>query len=234
MTSDLETLVCLHGAVGNTSDWEGLRLAVESWAQCEALCLWDTEPGDLIRWSKWLSSEYGGEDRILVGYSLGGRLALHSLVHAETAWRAAVIISGHTGMDSDDERHARLITDDLWAKRLEALPPEEFNAMWQRQPVLQSSLPVSIDPHPEMTRSFREWSLGNQEDLLNSLSKLKIPTLWVTGEHDPKFGIIAQRAAYSMFDAAHVVISDAGHRVHMDQPEATADAILTFVQSLEA
>jgi 2-succinyl-6-hydroxy-2,4-cyclohexadiene-1-carboxylate synthase len=53
--------------------------------------------------------------------------------------------------------------------------------------------------------------------------------LIITGARDVKYGELGRRLRDSISDSELVVIDDAGHAVHLDQPSQVADVIADFV-----
>ena len=122
---------CLHGAVGMAADWRGFaKNLAASGIGSRAVDLWrflDCGPMSLAEFAKALNAEAGGEvfrgsGRALAGYSMGGRLALHALLESGHPWQAAVIVSGHPGLESD--RSVRRSADTAWATAIH----DEFDA----------------------------------------------------------------------------------------------------------
>jgi 2-succinyl-6-hydroxy-2,4-cyclohexadiene-1-carboxylate synthase len=237
---------CLHGAVGLAADWRGVgkRLA-EHGVGTRAVDLWrflDCAPMPLPEFGTALSAEAAGEvfrgsGRMLAGYSMGGRLALHALLADASPWQAAVIISAHPGLEGEDERAARRAHDAEWAMRALAGDWGAFLNDWNAQPVLAGGTPAFDDAsrasrlmprRREIARSFVDWSLGGQEPLWDRLPEIRVPVLWITGANDPKFTDLAARACALMPAASHVVIEGAGHRVPWDQEVAFCEALTTF------
>ena len=62
------------------------------------------------------------------------------------------------------------------------------------------------------------------------LTGLRVPTLWITGEEDPKFSAIARDAIALMPDASHVVIRRAGHCAHLERPDEVAAQVWGFLR----
>eukprot|EP00112_Aurelia_sp_Birch-Aquarium-sp1_P009838 Seg21331.1 transcript_id=Seg21331.1/GoldUCD/mRNA.D3Y31 product="putative 2-succinyl-6-hydroxy-2 4-cyclohexadiene-1-carboxylate synthase" protein_id=Seg21331.1/GoldUCD/D3Y31 len=169
----------------------------------------------------------------LLGYSMGGRLALHALLDEPSKWNKAVIVSAHTGLPAD-ARDARLAHDAAWAAKALKGDWKEFLTEWNAQGVLQDSTTLpdrnALEPRRQaVARSFMDWSLGQQEDLRKKLHKITSPVLWVVGEHDEKFGAIAEEAVTLIPHAELVTIPNAHHRVPWDRPTAFAEAIHHFL-----
>ena len=183
--------------------------------------------------------------RILLGYSLGGRLALHALTRQPQLWDAAILISAHPGLRTDEERAARLLQDHAWAARFLHDPWPHVMAAWNAQAVLAGDNILSTDRplietwRREIAHACDVWSLARQPDLRPLLSSVQCPVLWITGGRDEKFTALAAEACSLLPRARHVIIQECGHRVHLDQPVAVAGEITGFLsgfpfeQSLE-
>jgi len=188
-------ITCLHGFLGNPHDWDFLR---------DACFTIETPPLDAI-------PDHGD---ILLGYSLGGRLALRALL-AGANYNRAILVSTGLGIEDEAARAARRASDEAWAHRFESEDFETVIADWNAQPVLAGpTLPrtrADYDP-----RALREWSSGALPPVASRLHELTIPILWLAGARDTKYVAEAERAA-SLVGRA-VIVKDAGHRVPWEQP----------------
>lgn len=184
-------ITCLHGFLGNPRDWDFLR---------DAGFEIETPPLDAI-------SDHGDT---LLGYSLGGRLALQALL-AGAKYRRAIFVSTGLGIEDESARAARRASDEAWAQRFESENFETVMADWNAQPVLAGpSLPRTredFDP-----RALREWSSGALPPVASRLHELTIPTLWIAGARDSKYVAEAQRGA-ALAHGQVAIVDDAGHRV---------------------
>jgi 2-succinyl-6-hydroxy-2,4-cyclohexadiene-1-carboxylate synthase len=168
--------------------------------------------------------------RVLLGYSMGARLALHVLLHRPEKWDAAILISPHPGLTSAEERRQRLAHDLSWHDRfLHAGDWPTVLAEWNAQPLLADGAPpaemVSSHWQRDIALASDAWSLGHQEDLRPRFSSIPCPVLWLTGERDEKFTALAAAACPLLPRGEHRIIAGAGHRTHLDQPAAVAVAI---------
>jgi len=185
-------ITCLHGFLGNPRDWDFLR---------DAGFDIETPPLDSI------------PDRgdVLLGYSLGGRLALHALL-AGAHYNRAIFVSTGLGIEDETARAARRASDEAWARRFESEDFDSVMAAWNAQPVLAGpSLPRTRDDYDP--RALREWSSGALPPVASRLHELTIPTLWIAGARDSKYVAEARRAVSLVRDGRLVVVDDAGHRV---------------------
>lgn len=191
-------ITCLHGFLGSPHDWDFLR---------DAGFAIDTPPLDAIP----------PRGDTILGYSLGGRLALRALL-AGARYERAVFISTGLGIEGESARAVRRASDEAWAQRFEL---EEWGSVinaWNAQPVLAGpALPRSRDDYD--SRALREWSSGALPQVASRLHELTIPTLWIAGARDVKYVAEASRAASLARDARAAIVEESGHRVPWEQPE---------------
>lgn len=191
-------ITCLHGFLGNPRDWDFLS---------DAGFEIETPPLDAI-------PPHGDT---LLGYSLGGRLALHALL-AGANYKRAILVSTGLGIEDESARAARRASDEAWARRFES---EDFDAVmndWNAQPVLAGpSLTRTRDDYDP--RALREWSSGALPPVASRLHELTIPTFWIAGARDSKYVAEAKRGA-SLAHGRVAIVDDAGHRVPWEAPDA--------------
>lgn len=224
---------CLHGAVGSYRDWEtfGKDLG-ESVNPVDLWRLFDEENPSLTEAGQSICNTADSGD-VLLGYSMGGRLALHALLADPEKWRAAIIISAHPGLIEGQKE--RLVRDRDWAE-LSQRDWEAFRSQWNQQSIL-ASLPNGLhqaesrDQKP-VSQSFLYWSLGTQKNLRSKLSQITCPVLWITGAKDTKFTALAEEVSGLLSDNEHLVIRGAGHRVPWDQSKGFSAAVEDFLKRL--
>lgn len=237
------TIWCLHGAVGSAADWDGW--SVDGWA-IRRLDLWrflSCCPMNLPALGHALNREAEaiGGTQVLLGYSMGGRLALHALT-AHGPWSAAIMVSSHPGLENPGDRARRRASDAEWAALALKGDWNSFITKWNAQPILQ---PPPASPHQsvlpqadrtalktrrqEIARSFIDWSLGAQEPLWNQLESIAPPVLWVAGERDDKFRLLAERAAEQSGTALAAIAPHASHRVPWENPDWLASRVEKFL-----
>lgn len=234
---------CLHGAVGAASDWRGFAGSLATRGiSTRAVDLWrflECDSVSMPELGKRLNAEAEGEvsrgrRRVLIGYSMGGRLALHALLEGGP-WVAAVIISANPGLRDAAEASERRSTDTVWATQALTLSWPDFIGKWNSQPILGGAIRSERDDgkliqrRREIARSFVDWSLGNQEPLWEKLSSIKIPTLWIAGEQDSKFRALAGEAAGLSEHFSLEIAPGCGHRVPWENEEWLAEKIAAFV-----
>lgn len=160
-----------------------------------------------------------------VGYSLGGRVAMHlALMYPHIVDRLA-LIGAHPGIIDDDERAARRAADDRLAAHIVEVGLERFLEEWTAQPLFAGLEFTSDDRLDRMrnTAAGLAWSLrlagtGTQVPLWERLVELNLPVLSMSGSLDTKFEPIAERIASSVPDGVFATVHGAGHAAHLQQP----------------
>jgi 2-succinyl-6-hydroxy-2,4-cyclohexadiene-1-carboxylate synthase len=237
-------LWCLHGALGEAADWRGLagRLAVQG-RVVRAVDLWRflaCRPMGLKQFGSALNEEAraeGGQGKVLLGYSMGGRLALHALLDRRPGpWVAAVIVSAHPGLEDEEQRAKRRGSDADWAAKALRGDWAAMLNEWNTQPVLAGGPAPDrgalVGRRQMVARSFIDWSLGGQEPLWDRLVEMRLPVLWVAGARDRKFVGLAERAVGMLPEAELWLADGAGHRVPWQADEAFAGRVLEFLEQL--
>jgi len=176
----------------------------------------------------------------LVGYSMGGRLALYLAWHYPHLFRSLVLESSSPGLASEAERQTRRAGDEQLAQRLEQAGLEAFVDDWQALPLFasQSRLPDEVRQQLRQQRlqnnplglahSLRGMGTGAQPSLWEQLPQLHLPVLLLAGELDSKFVTLAQQMAAHLPHAQLRLIPSAGHTIHLEQPSAWVEAVSAF------
>jgi 2-succinyl-6-hydroxy-2,4-cyclohexadiene-1-carboxylate synthase len=170
----------------------------------------------------------------LVGYSMGGRIALHVALAAPARVERLVLIGASPGIADDDEREARRRADEELADEVERSSIDEFARRWAKTPVL-AGLPSEVleAAHADrlrstpagLARALRGLGTGALPSLWDRLGELAMPVTLVVGERDSKFQTMAAEMAGGVPSANVVVAPGAGHAVHLEAPATISGAI---------
>lgn len=168
-----------------------------------------------------------------LGYSMGGRYALHvALRHPETVGRL-VLVSATAGIDDPAERAGRRASDEALADRVEAEGLEPFLRWWLSLPLFATLPPEAAAMEARLggspaglASSLRRAGTGTQEPLWDRLGALSMPVLVVAGALDAKYADLADRLGRAIGANAEVAVIDgAGHACHLEQPAAFLDIV---------
>jgi 2-succinyl-6-hydroxy-2,4-cyclohexadiene-1-carboxylate synthase len=178
----------------------------------------------------------------LLGYSMGGRLALYTALEYPGLVHSLILESASPGIADDSERQPRRAADDALAQRILDHGMAVFVDEWERLPLFASyaRLPeatraalrqarLANDP-AGLANSLRGMGTGAQPSLWGRLPALACSVLLMTGADDGKFTAIARQMTPALPRAEHVVIPACGHTPHLEQPAAFVDAVQNFMR----
>ena len=180
----------------------------------------------------------------LVGYSMGGRVALHAALAHPDLVASLALIGARAGIDDPAERAQRIAADEALADRIESEGIAWFADYWADRPLFatqRTRLPADqqaglraqrLACHPQgLALSLRGMGAGAVEPIGCRLSELFMPCALIAGSDDAKFAAIAQQMASAIPQATVRLIPDAGHAAYLEAPDATAAAVIQCVSS---
>ena len=172
-----------------------------------------------------------------VGYSMGGRVALHTALVPDSPVERLVLIGATPGIADEAERADRRRLDDERAGHVEQIGVDAFLDEWLAAPLF-----ATLPPDPDglvhrqrntaagLAHSLRTAGTGAQRSLWDDLGRITVPVLVMAGELDAKFTDIGRRMTDALPDATFVPIAGAGHAAHTERPTDVADAITTWLR----
>ena len=178
----------------------------------------------------------------IVGYSMGGRVAMRVALQAPERLWALVLESASPGIANATDRKDRVIQDARLAERIRKEGVAAFADYWQALPLFasQSRLPEAArqalrDQRLQHTaeglaNSLEGLGAGMQEPVLQRLRDLRLPCLLLAGALDAKYRELAYEMATVLPQCRAHVVPDAGHVVHLEQPTAFDDIVRDFLQ----
>lgn len=180
----------------------------------------------------------------VLGYSMGGRLALFLATVAPDRIRALVLESSSPGIRGPAERHEREARDAALADAIERDGITAFVDRWERLPLFatQARLPDAervaqrtqrLAQSPRgLANSLRGMGQGVQPPLFERLATLPMPALIVVGALDSAYCALGHEMTSLIPNARLAVIPDAGHAVHLEQPEAFRLTVREFLDGV--
>ncbi len=248
-------VLLLHGFMGDMTDWSSVIASLERDYFCIAVDLPGhggshslddpeayTMPGAAQRLGRVLD-KLQIPRCVLVGYSMGGRLALYFALHHEDRCSRLIMESTTPGLQGRRERMERIAVDEQRADSLESGNFDAFLEEWYRQPLF-----ASLAQHEELrermidkrkhndpkslARVLRGLGTGSQLPLWGALACLHIPALALAGALDAKYVEIGNCMALLNGCVRLQIVQSAGHNIHAEQPSAYVDAIQDFLREL--
>ncbi len=172
---------------------------------------------------------------VVVGYSLGGRLALISAVLAlEERLGGVAVVGAGAGIENLRERRARQAADEALAARIEAQPIEHTVMEWETQPVFAGQPPELVQSQrvgrlshrpADLAALLRSAGQGAIEPFWDRISSLPMPLLAMAGERDTRYVEAAERLADLAPRGRAAIVPDAGHAAHLERPDAVAELL---------
>ncbi len=180
---------------------------------------------------------------ILIGYSMGGRIALATAMKHQELLSALVLEAATPGLQTERERTERIKLDEFRAGELLRLGTRDFVAKWYEGELFSSLQDApeklatllalrSIGDEESIATALRNLSVGRQESYWDRLDDLTIPVLLVAGELDVKFVATNNMMAEKMRNVESAVIADAGHNTHFEQTESFLRCLVDFLEDL--
>jgi 2-succinyl-6-hydroxy-2,4-cyclohexadiene-1-carboxylate synthase len=233
-------LILLHGFTGSGSAFDHLRDGLSEVAHVETPDMPFHQTGrcvnaDLILDLDW--SPVGG----LLGYSMGGRFAMREALANPDRVGMLILESSHPGIESELEREARRQRDATLATSL-VQDYDRFLATWNRLPLFASPSDAPSEPREHfeaiqrsqvpsrMARSLIEHGAGTMMPVRDRLHTLPMPVLAITGALDRTYTELWAGIVSEAPNIRHVIVPNAGHRVHLDNPSAYLSTVLSFIQ----
>jgi 2-succinyl-6-hydroxy-2,4-cyclohexadiene-1-carboxylate synthase len=255
---DGRPLLLLHGFTGSHATWTDFArwaaaqgryvVAPDLYGHGRSSC-----PTDMARWrlrqigaDVWaLLTALTSRDAVILGYSMGARLALDMALTWPERVQALILESGSPGIADEKEREERRAADDALARRIEAEGVAAFVAYWEGLPLFsglrrldaprQERLrAIRLAQRPEgLAGSLRGSGTGSQPPRWDDLPRFERPVLVVVGAEDAKYQAIGRAMAERLPQARLVEIADSGHTPHLEQPERFVAAVAAFLEALD-
>ena len=233
-------ILALHGFTGSSLDFDplfkSLALSADAWAidlpghgasYCGDRSVHYSLEACMDNFSTVLT-HVGVQRFSLLGYSMGGRIALHYARRYPERVQQLILVSSSPGLGNSKARQERCKQDECLAKTILEEGMVAFIAKWQANPLIasQKNIPAHIraamlerrlrNRPIGLVHSLRGLGTGVLPSLWDSLAAIKTETQLVTGSNDKKFKQIAQRMLNDLPVARHVIIEGAGHAPHLE------------------
>ena len=169
---------------------------------------------------------------VVVGYSLGGRLALGAALAAPHLVESMVLVSTSLGIDDPADRMARHHKDWRLAESIERDGVADFIERWNQDPIL-SAHGTTLDlatirasgTASGLAAALRGMGQGEQPPLRREVPKLKFPITWMAGSRDRKYVAMATEAAALSPLGTVEIVDGALHNVVAQRPDAVAAVV---------
>src|SRR3954452_13687977 len=174
-------------------------------------------------------------DGAVVGYSMGGRIALHGALREPAAFASLALVGVSAGIE---DRHERRRADEELAAWIERHSIEEVVERWEAQPVFATQAealrarqrPGRLSHDPEfLAKLLRSAGQGATPPVWDRLPELRCPVLLMAGEQDRRYATAGARMAERIPDARVRLVPNAGHAPQLEAPDAFTRVLREFL-----
>ena len=255
----MKKVVLLHGFGGTSASWEPIvaMLSPEIVPYCPAISgherPFDETSESLLssaleQEARRLLADIEGRQMnggLLVGYSLGARLALSMLCLEPRHFVGAILMGVNPGLSSEPQRLERVQSDDSWAVLARTVPLHTFFDHWEAQALFerQRLLPSEVLAKQREIRltlrsdwlaeALRQFSLGRMPDYGPGAGRLPLPIRLLAGEFDQKFTMLGMLLAQVCQQGVFISVPNSGHNVLLERPDVVVNTIQELLTSLE-
>lgn len=247
-----ESIILLHGFTGTKETWKPF---IQKWQSAYQVITIDLPGHGKTKTTTPKTIEMFVDDlqtilkqlhitaAHIVGYSMGGRVALaYTLTYPKTVL-SLTLESASPGLLNHEERSKRRQSDYELTKRIAKEGIKSFVDFWENIPLFttQKQLPIHTQEKVRLERlnqsekgliqSLLYMGTGQQTPLWKDLQKVETPVLLIVGKQDEKFVRINEKMAKLLPKGVLKIIDQAGHTVHLEQPEEFFNEITTFIQT---
>lgn len=251
-----ETIVFLHGFTGSSRDFFTLPENITTRYRClipdlpghgqtrvlENAIAFQTG-GQVALLEQWLH-HLEQHPIHLLGYSMGGRLALQYAVSYGWKVRSLMLVSTTAGIPDRFDQRDRLQADQQLAEHILTADPVEFLTEWLAQPLfrgiaelgedhllqeIQRRLPLQPSG---LAHSLRYFSTGAMPAVWQRLANLQMPTLVIAGSKDPKYYNLAAKLVAAIPKATLQILATC-HAPLVESPGSLWRHINDFLNSIQ-
>ncbi len=244
-------IIFLHGFMGSSEDWQPIINRFSNSHYCIAYDL----PGHGNSSVESHNEFYGIEntisslkrelekneinDFVLVGYSMGGRIALSFAIKYPELIRKLVLVSASPGIESASLREVRIKVDNEIAEKIESMDMHSFLKLWYSAPIFvginQTSLFGKLISRREynnkqcLIKSLEYAGTGRMTPLWDEIKTFNKPVMLISGERDIKYGLIHDKMQELFPNSVSYIIKDSAHIVHLEQPKEFEHRLRNFI-----
>lgn len=250
------SVLLLHGFTGTCENWLPLH---EEWSSHFKLISIDIighgktdVPKDSNRYKMeevvkdlhFILQALAVEKVSIVGYSMGGRLAISFAVTYPNMVTSIVLESSSPGLQTVAEKKARVLNDQKLATKILKDGMQSFVDYWESIPLFESQrlLPSEVQQGIRKQRlnnnpvglanSLLGMGTGEQPSWWGDLQTLQFPILLLCGEEDQKFCNIAKDMEKLLPNSSKIVVKKCGHAIHVEQSRFFGKIVREYLEQV--
>ena len=232
-----------HGFLGETKDWDEVVNNLESQSLENIKIINHSlldEFDECPEISNWLKNtcenlNKSTNPKLLVGYSMGGRLAMQLRPEGKVYW---LVYGAHPGLIDESQKKKREDWTKYWMQLAQDKNSTDWIEEWNSQEIFKND---RTRPHRKLTQvEMESWislmkttALENQPNHQCFISENSHRIWWGCGTDDQKYMEIGKSLSALQFNFNWFKVSDSGHGVIFDNPKAVVTQILEVIKNVE-
>ena len=250
-------IILLHGFTGNSSDWTNftqkfldsfysISIDILGHGRSSSPKMPDLYSEDsLVEQLHTIITSLNLHNFVLLGYSMGGRLAISYAVKYPAKTKALILESSTPGIQDIAQRKERMLNDKKLAESILKNGIDSFVDYWMEIPLFQTLKHLPQETFDKISKqkkqnnpiglanSLKGFSTGEMRNHWDDLNNLPDKTLLITGELDTKYTEIAKQIKTIKPAFNHQIIEKTGHNTHLENPEEFFILVDGFLRTLK-
>ncbi|MFC2102908.1 2-succinyl-6-hydroxy-2,4-cyclohexadiene-1-carboxylate synthase [Bacteroidota bacterium] len=251
-----KSVVMIHGFTGSLEDWRDISVNLTNNFNYIGIDLVGHGKSDspvvenrytqqsIVKMIDDLLNHLSIEKAVLLGYSMGGRVALCYAVEHSQKLGGLVLESTSAGIANAIARKKRTEEDEELAKYIETEGLEKFVDLWVGKQIFNTQLRFSneklkalkkkrlLNTATGLANSLRGFGTGKMGNISILFNSIQCPVLLVTGSLDTKFTGLNAQLKQKLKSAEHKIIKNAGHNTHLEETKKFVDAVNKFLSKI--
>jgi len=236
----MKRVALVHGFLGSPADWADVLARLSPGIACDCVPLVELGCASVADAARALAARLERSPcDALVGYSMGGRIALELAATRPELAPRLVLLAASLGLDDEAERARRAAEDDARAEEILRDGLDAFVERWYRLPIFAPFTRHASFSAARLRRAQGEaafWSRcvaacspARGTPRWSAIPALAPRTIFVAGALDERYAAFAARArdmTSALAPALRVeIIAGAGHVLPLEAPDACARII---------
>lgn len=257
LEADKNTVLFIHGFTGCAEDWFPIIEELPETFNYVALDLIGHGKSDkpvspelysvdsIIEQLKFVKEKVSPtEPIILIGYSMGGRIALTFAVNHPDYLKGLILESASAGIKNDADRKKRYEDDLKLVQYIHDHTMEEFIEFWYDQEMFNTQRRFSNDKIKKMHKKkynnskiglmniLRGFSTGIMPPVHDKLKNIPFKVILISGELDGKYTFINSKIVRGFNKAKHKVVKYSGHNTHLEEPKRFIEIVTNYLNQI--
>jgi 2-succinyl-6-hydroxy-2,4-cyclohexadiene-1-carboxylate synthase len=195
----------------------------------------------IVKQLKEIITSISNNKIVLVGYSMGGRIALNYALQIRSLLKGLILESATWGINEENLRKERILQDEKLAEFIDNNPIDKFIDYWMNKDLFNTQKRFSNEKLSQirkhklennktgLSNTLRCSGTGSMKPLYNNLKDIPVRTMLISGELDTRYTDINDQMVKLFTNAEHKIIKNAGHNTHFEEPNRFIDEINKFL-----